>query len=101
NLLAARRGGPRTAFVYETLGMLASLGHYTGVGRVLRFRFKGFIAWWIWRTYYLAQIPRFDRKLRIVIDWTIALIFRYDIVKLALFGEQRPGADRSKPDENR
>ena len=45
-------------FVYQTLGMLASLGHYDGVGRILQFKVKGFLAWWVWRT-YLFQMPRF------------------------------------------
>ncbi len=81
-------------FVYETIGMLASLGGHKGVGRIWRMRFRGLIAWWIWRTYYLAQMPRFDRKLRIVIDWTIAQFFHYDIVKLELFGAKHPSRRR-------
>ena len=32
----------------------------------------------------------FERKLRIVLDWTVALFFHYDIVKLDLFGERHP-----------
>jgi NADH:ubiquinone reductase (H+-translocating) len=72
------------------MGMLAALGHYTGVGRILRFKFKGFLAWWIWRTYYLMQMPGWDRRLRIMLDWTIALFFKHDIVKLDLFGREHP-----------
>ena len=59
-------------------------------GRVLRFKIRGFLAWWVWRSYYLAQMPRFERKLRIVLDWTIALFFHYDIVKLDLYCEEYP-----------
>jgi NADH dehydrogenase len=69
-------------FVYANLGTLAALGHFNGVGRVMQFKLRGFVAWWVWRTYYLSQMPRFERKLRIVLDWTIALFFKYDIVKL-------------------
>jgi NADH dehydrogenase len=94
NIAAVVRRGGRSAelkpFVYETLGMLASLGHYDGVGRVLRVKLRGFLAWWVWRTYYLFQMPRFDRKLRVMMDWTIALFFRNDVVKLDLFGEEHP-----------
>ena len=53
-------------------------------------KIKGFIAWWVWRSYYLMQTPGFDRKLRIVLDWTVALFFPYDIVKLDLFGDTHP-----------
>jgi hypothetical protein len=32
--------------------------------------------------YYLLQMPGWMRRLRVVIDWTLALFFRPDIVKL-------------------
>jgi NADH dehydrogenase len=89
NLVATLRGGPAEPFVYKTMGVLASLGHYSGVGRVTKFKIRGFLAWWAWRSYYLMQMPRFERKLRIVLDWTVALFFPNDIVKLDLFAEGR------------
>src|SRR5205085_1860727 len=51
NITAALSGQPLKPFVYETLGMLAALGHYSGVGKVLKVRLYGFAAWWVWRTY--------------------------------------------------
>lgn len=42
---------------------------------------SGFPAWFLYRTYYLYHLPRFDRKLKVVIDWTLELIFRRDIVR--------------------
>jgi NADH dehydrogenase len=92
NVAAARRSPTPTLepFVYETLGMLASLGTYNGVGRVWKFKIRGFLAWWVWRTYYVMQMPRWNRRLRVIIDWTIALFFKNDVVKLDLFGEEHP-----------
>lgn len=90
NLVATLHNRPLEPFVYQTLGMLAALGHYQGVGRIWKFKFKGFLAWWIWRTYYLMQMPGWDRRVRIVLDWTVALFFKNDIVKLDLFGEEHP-----------
>jgi NADH dehydrogenase len=90
NVTAAIQGGPTEPFVYQTLGTLASLGDFQGVGRVMKLKVRGFIAWWVWRTYYLFQMPRFERKLRIVLDWTVALFFSFDIVKLDLFGDRHP-----------
>ena len=84
------RGRPPIAFHYQTLGALAALGHYQGVGRVMRLRVRGFLAWWIWRTYYLGKMPGWRRRLRIMVDWTIALFFHNDVVKL----ETRAEADR-------
>ena len=48
-----------------------------------------FPAWWIRRTYYLFQMPRWDRRLRIVLDWTVALFFRPDITKVELRVERQ------------
>jgi NADH dehydrogenase len=90
NITSSIRGGALKPFVYRTLGTLASLGDYQGVGRVMKLKLRGFPAWWVWRSYYLMQMPRFERKLRIVLDWTVALFFKNDIVKLDLFGEEHP-----------
>jgi NADH dehydrogenase len=46
------------------------------------FKIHGFLAWWVWRTYYLMQMPRLERKIRIVIDWTVALVFKNDVVQM-------------------
>jgi NADH dehydrogenase len=99
----AARGVPPPvleSFVYQSLGTLAALGHYDGVGRVMKLKLRGFPAWWVWRSYYLMQMPRFDRRLRIVLDWTIALLFKNDVVKLDLFGDEHPLRRRGKPQMN-
>jgi NADH:ubiquinone reductase (H+-translocating) len=69
-------------FVFRSLGTMASLGHSRAVAQVMGVRLKGFPAWWLRRTYYLLQMPRWDRRLRIVLDWTVALLFRPDITKV-------------------
>jgi NADH dehydrogenase len=84
-------------FIYQTMGMLASLGHYSGVGRVGKIKIKGFLAWWVWRTYYVMQMTRWERRLRVILDWTVALLFRNDVVKLDLFGEQHPTKEKQNP----
>jgi NADH dehydrogenase len=73
-----------TPFLFRPLGTLASLGHTRAVARVFGLRLTGFLAWWIRRTYYLWQMPRWDRRLRIVLDWTVAVLFRPDIAKVEL-----------------
>jgi NADH:ubiquinone reductase (H+-translocating) len=90
NILSSIAGRPLKPFVYETLGTLAALGHYNGIGKVKWLKLRGFAAWWVWRSYYLLQMPRWNRRIRIIIDWTIALLFKNDIVELDLFGERHP-----------
>jgi NADH:quinone reductase (non-electrogenic) len=97
NLVATLRGEPPTPFVYEKKGTLAALGHRTGVGRIGRFKVRGFVAWWIWRTFYLLQMPRWNRRVRIAFDWAIALLFKNDIVELDVQNEVPPPAARPNP----
>lgn len=82
NITAVLRGGQPAPFVYSSKGTLAALGHFKGAGKVYGINIHGFVAWWVWRTYYLLQMPHWSRRMRIVIDWTIALFFRNDIVQL-------------------
>ncbi|HXE80839.1 MAG TPA: NAD(P)/FAD-dependent oxidoreductase [Vicinamibacterales bacterium] len=84
NIAAVIEGRAPTPFVFRPLGTMASLGHTSAVARVFGVPLTGFPAWWIRRTYYLFQMPRWDRRLRIVLDWTVALFFRPDITKVDL-----------------
>ncbi len=84
NIQAVIEGRSPAPFVFRPLGTMASLGHTRAVARVFGVRLTGFVAWWIRRTYYLFQMPRWDRRLRIVLDWTVALFFRPDITKVEL-----------------
>ena len=43
--------------------------------------FSGFIAWFLWRTIYLSKLPRFEKKVRVAIDWTLDLLFSKDLVQ--------------------
>lgn len=90
NIYAALNKRPLKPFVYQTLGTLALLGDYQGIGKVMGVKIRGFLAWWVWRTYYMMQMPRFERKLRLILDWTVALFFKNDIVELDLFGQLHP-----------
>jgi NADH dehydrogenase len=85
NLAAEVLGGKKRPFQYNMLGQMAMLGRRAGVGIVLGFRIKGFAAWWLWRTYYLFRLPRLQKKLRVVVDWTIDLFFERDITQLKPF----------------
>jgi NADH dehydrogenase len=84
----ATRSGAPAPFNFRALGTMASLGHYRAVAMVFGVPLTGFPAWWLRRTYYLLQMPRWDRRVRIVLDWTVALFFRPDITKVELFPEQ-------------
>jgi NADH:ubiquinone reductase (H+-translocating) len=80
--LAKNLGGELRPYRYRMLGEVATLGRYRGIANVFGIPFKGFLGWWITRTYHLYQLPLFSRKLRVVTDWTVALFFRRDIAEL-------------------
>ena len=73
------RGKALKPFTFKGLGELASIGHRTAVASIMGMQFSGFVAWFLWRTIYLSKLPGLDRKLRIMIDWTLDLFFPRDI----------------------
>jgi NADH:ubiquinone reductase (H+-translocating) len=79
----------KEAFDYKTKGMMASIGKRTGVGNLLGIQVHGFLAWWIWRNYYLANLPTLHKKIRVLVDWIIDIFFRRDVTMLKTFSEQR------------
>jgi NADH:ubiquinone reductase (H+-translocating) len=81
NIAATLAGKKATAFDFRTIGQLAAIGRRTGVARVFGINFSGFFAWWLWRTIYLSKLPRFEKKLRVAIDWTLDLMFTKDFVQ--------------------
>jgi NADH dehydrogenase len=84
--LAKNIRGEVRPYRYRMLGEVATLGRYKGIADVLGIRFRGFLGWWVTRTYHLYQLPLLSRKLRVVTDWTVALFFRRDIVELGTLG---------------
>ena len=80
---------------YRSLGQLVSLGHRNAVALVLGVPMSGFIAWFLWRSYYLMRLPTLVRKLRVAIDWTLDLIFPPDIAGIPSvdIGPALPGRD--------
>src|SRR5439155_13344821 len=97
NIAGVLDGRTPQPFVFSTLGMMGSLGHSKAFGQMLGVRIRGVLAWFVRRTYYLLQMPGWRRRLRIMIDWTFALLFRPDVVKISLESEavERPRAAAS------
>ena len=87
--LARNLAGEPEAYRYRMLGQVATLGRYRGIADVLGVRLRGFPGWFVTRTYHLYQLPLFSRKLRVVVDWTVALLFRRDIAELGTLGHPR------------
>jgi NADH dehydrogenase len=80
--LAKNLQGDVRPYRYRMLGQVATLGRFKGIADVLGLRLRGFPGWFVTRTYHLYQLPLLTRKLRVVTDWTVALVFRRDVAEL-------------------
>jgi NADH dehydrogenase len=85
NIRAEISGGKKKLFTFSTIGQLAAIGRRTGVANIMGINFSGFIAWWLWRTIYLSKLPRFEKKLRVMLDWTLDILFSKDLVQFITF----------------
>jgi NADH dehydrogenase len=82
NIVATMRGAAAQEYRHAYVGSVASLGLHKGVAEVYGIRLKGWPAWFMHRTYHLSRVPTTNRKARVVLDWTLALFFRREVVSL-------------------
>jgi NADH:ubiquinone reductase (H+-translocating) len=90
NIAATLENRPTRAFRYRTAGMVAELGHNKAVAITLGVRWRGFPAWLIARTYHLLLMPGLGRKLRLLADWNVALLFGRDASSPGRLGSPTP-----------
>ncbi|MGW4032531.1 NAD(P)/FAD-dependent oxidoreductase [Streptomyces sp. NPDC004838] len=82
NVVASLRGRPLKEYAHTNAGSVASLGLHKGVAHVYGRKFKGYPAWWMHRMYHLSRVPTFNRKARVLAEWTLAGLFKREIVSL-------------------
>ena len=75
--------------------MMATVGKRSGVGNLFGMQVQGFSAWWIWRNYYLVNLPTIQKKVRVLADWIIDIFFKRDVTMLKVLAEKQ-----EKDDEN-
>jgi NADH dehydrogenase len=88
NIKAQMEGSPLRKFHFNSLGALCVVGHQTACAELTlplaharTVRFSGLLAWFMWRGIYLSKLPGLERKIRVLMDWTIELFFPRDIVQ--------------------
>ncbi len=86
NILAAIEERPPRPFLHRSTGVMVTLGGYRGAAEIFGFKLQGFLAWFLFRTFWLVQLPGIDRKLRAMLHWTIELFFKRDIAKYEAMG---------------
>jgi len=66
-------------FTFESRGMMTTLGRKVAIAVIFGYHLKGILAWLIWRTYYLSQLPMREKKFRVMTSWTADLLFKRDL----------------------
>ncbi|MFI5805810.1 NAD(P)/FAD-dependent oxidoreductase [Streptomyces sp. NPDC051561] len=82
NIAASLAGRPLTDYRHKYVGSVASLGLHKGVAHVYGRKLKGFPAWTMHRAYHLSRVPTFNRKARVLAEWTLSGLFKREIVSL-------------------
>jgi NADH dehydrogenase len=89
NIVAVLDGGEPAPYRHKYAGSVASLGLHKGVAQVYGVKLKGWPAWFMHRTYHVSRVPTFNRKARVVADWTLASVFRREVIALGQLQDPR------------
>jgi NADH:ubiquinone reductase (H+-translocating) len=74
---------------YKVKGSMAKIDKRSGVAKISRFKFKGFLAWWLWRTFYLSKLPTLKKKIRVLSDWSVESLFKNDVSMIKGYTEEK------------
>ncbi|MDQ4040745.1 MAG: NAD(P)/FAD-dependent oxidoreductase [Actinomycetota bacterium] len=96
NVAASIGGGRKRPFRYRTLGVFVDLGRHQAVAQTLFVRWSGFPAWFLARTYHMLAMPGVKRRLRLIVDWTVDLLFARDASELGQLGHP-PSLEQESP----
>jgi len=99
NVVATLAGRPLRRFRYRTLGVFVDMGQHKAVATMLGIRLRGFPAWFAARTYHLAMMPGTARKLRLMVDWTVGLMFGRASAELGALGHPEGLGTQLEADE--
>jgi NADH:ubiquinone reductase (H+-translocating) len=94
NVIAHLRRRPLTEYKHSYAGSVASLGLYKGVAEIYGVKLRGIVAWFMHRTYHVSRMPTWNRRIRIVFDWTGALFLGREVVSLGQINEPKAEFER-------
>lgn len=89
NIRAVIRGEAPVDYKHKHAGSVASLGLHKGVAQVYGIKMTGIGAWFMHRTYHMSRIPSINRRIRVVVDWTLALFLKREVVALGQLHDPR------------
>jgi NADH dehydrogenase len=104
NITATLAGAPPDPFHFNSLGALCVIGHQTACAELTipfapsrSLRFSGLLAWLMWRGIYLSKLPGLERKIRVLMSWTLELFFPRDIIQTIELGRKDTHVNDTAP----
>lgn len=94
NVVAHLRDRELKEYKHSYAGSVASLGLYKGVAEIYGIKLRGIVAWFMHRTYHVSRMPTWNRRIRIVVDWTGALFFGREVVALGQINDPKADFNR-------
>jgi NADH:ubiquinone reductase (H+-translocating) len=94
NVVAHLRQRPLKEYKHSYAGSVASLGLYKGVAEIYGVKLRGIVAWFMHRSYHVSRMPTWNRRVRILFDWTGALLLGREVVSLGQINEPKAEFER-------
>ncbi len=76
NILNDIKGKPRTDFIYNDKGSLATIGKSKAIADIKGWRFSGFVAWMLWLMVHILFLIGFRNRLSVLAAWLWAYLTR-------------------------
>jgi NADH dehydrogenase len=83
NLMSAQDGRPLQPYRFRSFGQVATLGRKEGIADLMGVHLSGLPGWLAARGVHLMQVPGASRRLGVVSDWILSLLFKSNIVTLS------------------
>jgi NADH dehydrogenase len=93
NVISGMRGFPQKEYSHANKGAVAGLGLHKGVAMIvmgkMKIKLKGRLAWYMHRGYHGMAMPTYNRKIRVIAEWTINMFQKRDITALGALESPR------------
>ncbi|WP_262698991.1 MULTISPECIES: NAD(P)/FAD-dependent oxidoreductase [Streptomyces] len=93
NVISGMRGFPQKEYKHANKGAVAGLGLHKGVAMIvfgkMKIKLKGRLAWYMHRGYHGMAMPTFNRKIRVLADWTLGMFLKREVVSLGAIENPR------------
>jgi NADH dehydrogenase len=86
NVTATLGSGRVRPFTFKTKGVFVDMGQGEAVADTIGIKWRGRPAWLLARSYHLWMMPGVKRKLRLLVDWNVQLLFGRDLSELGQLG---------------